>query len=486
MTVCKYNNTGDIIYIGDKDSKLITAIDTQDYNVIGTFSGHNGVIWSLDISKNDIILITASGDLTIGFYNTKDGTNIHQLRENCIPKYVCAQKKSPSNITNLVAIICEAITRKSSTYINIFDLDIIGEEKFLIPIKLIWIKQSKPNTLVWYNDSELIIGCDDGKIIVRNINDLNGEQEKEYNIHSDSIKSIVWNKTFTQILTGSIDCTAKQIDPIDGFKIISTYKSTVPINCVCWNHNDKKIILSGGNEAINISKTSNNDLNIKIYRSKDQKLTQYIGSHFGPVRFIDKAPNSKNFMTASQDGSVKIYFITDDETIKQTEQTEQTEQINKITFNRFGNGIGNNVSLLNETNKMFNLCWKPIKVKEQIVQKIIPGMPKNININNNVYKPSSVFNLNEKLEELKKKEEEQNSTIRITNLPSYISIKELYDLFDLFGKIEERGVRIKDYSYNTMAFIKYIFPESAHKAINNMDGYAINHCIINVELAKSK
>ena len=137
--------------------------------------------------------------------------------------------------------------------------------------------------------------------------------------------------------------------------------------------------------------------------------------------------------------------------------TEQTEQINKITFNRFGNGIGNNVSLLNETNKMFNLCWKPIKVKEQIVQKIIPGMPKNININNNVYKPSSVFNLNEKLEELKKKEEEQNSTIRITNLPSYISIKELYDLFDLFGKIEERGVRIKDYSYNTMAFIKYIF-----------------------------
>ena len=43
-------------------------------------------------------------------------------------------------------------------------------------------------------------------------NDLNGDDEKEYAIHNGSIKSIVWNKTHTQILTGSLDCTAKQVD----------------------------------------------------------------------------------------------------------------------------------------------------------------------------------------------------------------------------------------------------------------------------------
>lgn len=496
MTVCKYNNTGDIIYIGDKDSKLITAIDTQDYNVIGTFSGHNGVIWSLDISKDDSILITASGDLTIGFFNAKDGTKLYQSNERCIPKYVCAQKYSSSNTTNLVAVICEALTKKSSTYISIYDLDKIGDDSFIQPVKLLWTTQtqtqtqSKPTVMVWKNDTELIIGCTDGKIITKNINDWDMEEkevDKEYQIHTDSIKSIVWNKTHTHILTSSLDCSAKHLDPNDEFKLISTYKSNVPINCACWNHNDRKVYLGGGIEAMNVAKTSDNDLNIKIYRTKDQKLTNRIGSHFGPIRFIDKAPNSKNFMTASQDGSVKIYFITDNESVGlenlQTE-TELVEKTEPYIFNRFGNGLECNIQLIDETNKMMNLSWKPPKVKEVIVQKWIPGMavPKN---SDNTYKTSDESDeLNKKLEELKKKEEAQNSTIRITNLPYDIRVKDLGELFDLYGRIEERGIKIKDYGDSTMAFIKYVYPEAAHKAIENMDGYVVDHSIIKVELAK--
>lgn len=490
MTVCKYNNTGDIIYIGDKDSKLITAIDTQDYNIIGTFSGHNGVVWSLDISKDDNILITASGDLTIGFFNAKDGTKIYQSNERCIPKYVCTQKQTPTNTTNLVAIICEALTKKSTTYISIYDLNKLGDDSFIQPIKLLWVLQSKPNVLIWNNDEELIIGCDDGKIITRNINDLDGVNDsKEYQIHSGPIKSIVWNKSHTHILTGSTDCTAKHLDTTEEFKIIAEYKSTVPINCACWNHNDRKVFVGGGIEAMNVAKTSDNDLNIKIYRAKDQKLTNHIGSHFGPIRFIDKAPNSKNFMTASQDGSVKIYFITDDDANnKQTKQTEQTEQTDKFIFNRFGNGLENDISLIDETNKIMNLSWKPPKVKDVVVKKWIPGMPIPKDANNtNIYKPNySTEDLDKKLEELKKQEEAQNSTIRITNLPYDIMVRDLGELFDLYGRIEERGIKIIDYSNSTMAFIKYVYPEAANKAIENMDGYVINHCIIKVELARQK
>lgn len=494
ITVCKYNNTGDIIYIGDKDSKLITAIDTQDYNVIGTFAGHNGVVWSLDISKNDIILITASGDLTIGFFNAKDGTKLYQSNERCIPKYVCTQKQSLTNTSNLVAIICEALTKKSTTYISIYDLDNIGNEDFVKPIKLLWNKQSKPNVLVWKNDEELIIGCDDGKIYIQNINDLDRiDCDKEYQIHSGPIKSIVWNKSQTHLLTGSLDCYAKHLDPNNEFKIIAEYKSTVPINCACWNHNDRKVFVGGGIEAMNVAKTSDNDLNIKIFRVKDQKLTNHIGSHFGPIRFIDRAPNSKNFMTASQDGSVKIYFITNDET-NNNQQTEQIEQTEKITFNRFGNGLEDDISLIDETNKMMNLSWKPPKVKEVIVQKWVPGMPIPKDANNtNTYKPTnSTEDLDKKLEEMKKQEEAQNSTIRITNLPYDIRVKDLCELFDLYGRIEERGgIRIKQYEtkidgVTTMAFIKYVYPEAAHKAIENMDGYAIDHYIIKVEFAKLK
>ena len=489
MTVCKYNNRGDLIYIGDKDSKIVTVIDTQDYNIIGTIEGHNGIIWNLDISKNDLILITASGDLTIGFFNAKNGKKIYQSNEKCIPKYVCAQKdQSTFKTTNLVGIICEALTRKSTTYISIYDLDTIGEKNFREKIKLLWVKQSKPNVMTWLSDNELLIGCDDGKIICRNINDLNGEFEKEYQIHTQSIKSIVWNKSRTQILTGSLDCEAKQIEiKDDGLNVLYTYKSTVPINFAIWNHNDRKVILGGGIEAMNVAKTSDNDLNIKIYRTTDQKLTNHISSHFGPIRYIDIAPNSKNFMSAGQDGMVKIYFITDvDTNIKKVDQNLQKE--NKIVFERFGNGLFYDYSLKNETNKMINLSWKPPKVKEHVVKKNwVPGMPKPKDDDEGIYKANEGINLDDKNDEYKQQEVDQNSTVRITNLPSWIRTKDLGDLFDLYGRIEERGgIKIKEYPDTTMAFIKYVYPESAIKAIENMDGYALDHHIIKVEIAIQK
>ena len=502
MTVCKYNNTGDIIYIGDKDSKLITAIDTQDYNVIGTFEGHNGIVWNLDISKNDLVLITASGDLTIGFFNTLNGNKIYQSNEKCIPKYVCAQKNHSLQTTNLVGIICEALTKKSTTYIRIYDLDTIGDENFGEKIKLTWSKQCKPTVMTWLSDNELIIGCDDGKIICRNINDLSGEFEKEYRIHTQSIKSIVWNKSHTQILTGSLDCTAKQIEiknlsDIKEFNVLHTYKSSVPVNYAIWNYNERKVILGGGIEAMNVAKTSDNDLNIKIYRTSDQKLTNHIGSHFGPIRYIDRAPNSKNFITASQDGSVKIYFIDDVETNTETNTETRTklelEQVkdDKKVFERFGNGFNNNNNCLkNETNKMINLSWKPPKVKEQVVKKWVPGMsrPKD---NGELYKINDSIDLDRKSDEYKKQEAEQNSTIRITNLPFGIRTKDLGELFDLYGRIEERGIKIKEFRTKdqgevSMAFIKYVYPESAIKAIENMDGYPLNYCVIKVEMALQK
>jgi translation initiation factor 3 subunit I len=493
MTVCKYNNTGDIIYIGDKDSKIISAIDTQDYNIIGTFTGHNGIIWSLDISKDDEILITASGDLTIGFFNTKNGIKIFQSNEKCIPKYVCAQKNNVSE-TNLVGIICEAITKKSSTYINIYDLDKINEENFSENTKLLWTRESKPNVLIWISSEELVIGCDDGIIVVRNINDIEGINEKEYIIHMGSIKSIVWNKNYTQILTGSLDCTAKQIDIFNEFNVLSTYKSSVPVNYAIWNYNDRKVILGGGIEAMNVAKTSDNDLNIKIYRTSDQKLTQHISSHFGPIRYIDKSPCNKNFMSASQDGSVKIYFIVDTEQntkqldIKPTKVEDNNGQEKKI-FNRFGDALIQNNKLNDETNKIINLSWKPPKIKETIVKNWVPGMPiPKENNDDSLFNASNIsINLDDELYKIREQEQEINSTIRITNLPNYIKNKELSDLFDLYGRIEEKGgIKIKEYHDSTMAFIKYVYPESAKKAIENMDGYALYHYIIKVEMAIQK
>lgn len=478
MTISKYDNQGKTIYIGDKESKVITSINTDNWKVNKIFSGHTGVIWNLDISSDDSILISSSGDLTICFWNTHNGTLLFQTLERCIPKFVCAQKNN--NKSNYVAVICEALTKKSSTCIKIFDLDDLNnlekcnnfKEKYILEWKL----NSKPSVLTWLNDNILIVGTSDGKIILKNIIESN-EYDKEYLFHTDCIKSIVWNKTYTQILTSSLDCTSKQINVLD-WSIKCIYTSTVPINWACWNHNEKKVMIGGGIEAMNVAKTSNNDLNLKIFRTSDQKLMQHLSSHFGPIRYIDKSPINKNFVTSSQDGTVKIYF---EEPINLKNQIESTYL---------------DLDLSDEINKLENLSWKP-KQKQKTESKQIKWIPGMSKPKDNESEKEYVFgkissnsisnnDIDFKLKQIQKEQDEYNSTIRVTNLPNYIQSYNLAEIFDLFGRIERDGIRIKKYDDTTMAFIKYVYPESAIKAINNMDGTAYEYNIIHVELAKQK
>ena len=506
MTVSKYNNSGEILYVADKDSKSIVAIETYNYNVFGSFDGHNGVIWNLDISSDDNILISCSGDLSICFWKANDGSIINCFTEKCIPKYVCTQKKL---LSNLVGVICEGLGKKSSTYISIYDLDQVFDSNFSENTKILWNRNSKPTVLEWLNETVLIIGCDDGKIILKDITNPDDTSDIEYQIHEGQIKSIVWNKTHTQILTGSLDCTAKQIDTLT-WEIKAIYKSTVPVNWACWNHNDRKIFVGGGIEAMNIAKTSNNDLNLKVYRTSDQKLTNHMRSHFGPIRYINKSPSSKNFVTASQDGTVKIYFIKDDNANRR-QPTEQNIVEPKI-FESFGSC--SKYQLTGEINKLENLKWKPKpnqsnQSNQPIEKKWIPGMPKPVekNMSGSNLKTNSITNsnytnkkdselygvdtnndyTNERLNEIKLQQEKKNSSVRVTNLPSDIQPRDLAELFDLYGRIADRdGIKIKNYDDTTMAFIKYVYPESAAKAIENLDYTAIDHYVIRVEYAKQR
>ena len=485
MTVSKYNNTGDTLYIADKESKVITAINTNDYSLLGTFEGHSGVIWNIDISEDDNILVSCSGDLTICFWKTSDGTLLHKTNEKCIPKYVTFQKKLQ---TNLFAILCESITKKTPTYLLIYDLNDIINNDYNYKYKLEWNIDTKINVLLWFSEDTLLLGCDNGTLILRNINDLTGQNDKQYKFHESSIKSIVWNKLKNCILTASLDTTAKIIDIVK-WEVKSIFKSTVPINSACFNHNDRKVLIGGGIEAINVAKTSNNDLNLKIYRTSDQKLINHINSHFGPIRYIDKSPNTKNFVTASQDGTVKIYFI-NDENDKNNDIVESVNKNNISSKCKFGLYLNqsNNTLLTDETNKIENLSWKPTKVKEQEKKNNwIPGMPKpNIDNDSELFKINDM-GIHNKINLFEKNMNEQNSTIRITNLPYDIQIKDLADMFDLYGRIEEKGgIKIKNYDDTTMAFIKYVYPESALKAIDKMNGTPYEHHIIGVELSKPK
>jgi translation initiation factor 3 subunit I len=488
MTVSKYSSDGNLLYVGDKDSHCVSIIDTINYKIVESLEGHTGVIWDLALTKDNNILVSASGDLTFMVWNPNTGSIIKKINTSGIPKQI-----SINETNNYLLVYCEAIGRRSKSYIYMYDLNNLeySDDTFntLEPIKIIeWITDEtlfKITVLKWLNETQFIIGCDNGNIIIRDY--LDDNFNKKYEIHTDAVKSIVYNNTKTIILTSSLDTTAKEIN-LETMEVIRSYQSNNPVNYAIYSYNEKKIILGGGIEAMMIAKSGNNDLTIKFFRISDQKLVNQMSSHFGPIRYMDKAPNNKNFVSASQDGTAKIYIFDENE----AERLKTVERIES--------------SLIDENTNIDYVNAKPVQTKKKeqnkIQQKYIPGMarPKEEIVDDSELFTVTKNYVGEKILKFKKEEEKINnedddeiykpveskpSTIRVSNLPSYVETSDLYELFEFYGRIEEKGIFIKRYPDNTMAFIKFCYLESAEKAIASANRKPYEHSILLVEMARN-
>ena len=458
MTLCKLNNSKTILYIADKDSKIITAVDIKTFTIIGTFNGHNGVIWNICLTLDDKILCSCSGDMNLNIWNAENGTLIKKINQRGIPKILSI------NENNILAIYNESISKLKNNFISLIDLN-NENYKQINEIQL----NEKITTLLWKTNTEFIKSLEDGKIIFF---DLNNNITNEIQPHNNIIKSLVYNKSKTHLLSGSLDGTSKIIN-INTLQIEKTFVSNSPINYANYLANEKKIVLGGGIEAMFVAstKSNSNDLRTKIYNVKSQKLVLQIQSHFGPIRYIDTV--GKICITASQDGSVKIHNI-DVETNFNLNNSSSTEINN--SFSLFGNALTTNNLNLNDENVKYE-TYEEItygkqekETQEKIKEKYIIGLtPKPSNYNDNTYVIETKNNV--------------KKSIKISNLPSDINYKILEEIFECFGKIETRGIKIINNAYDTFAFINFSIPESALKAVEQMHRQKFENNIIHVEIA---
>ena len=84
------------------------------------------------------------------------------------------------------------------------------------------------------------------------------------------------------------------------------------------------------------------------------------------------------------------------------------------------------------------------------------------------------------------RQRKDDSTIRVTNLSEDTIEDDLHNIFGSFGSIQ-RVFLAKDKitgAAKGFAFITYVSRHDAEKAINKMNGYGLNHLIIQVEWSK--
>ncbi|KAG4140523.1 hypothetical protein ERO13_D06G023250v2 [Gossypium hirsutum] len=75
LTFLKYNRDGDLLFSCAKDHTP-TVWFADNGERIGTYRGHNGAVWSCDVSRDSMRLITGSADQTVKLWNVQTGAQL--------------------------------------------------------------------------------------------------------------------------------------------------------------------------------------------------------------------------------------------------------------------------------------------------------------------------------------------------------------------------------------------------------------------------
>jgi len=484
ISVIKYNYNGELLFIGDKDSNLITVIDTVNKRIIGNYEGHNGVIWCLDACKNDL-LVSGSGDMYVILWNLKTGEQIRKIKYKGIPKNVAI-----SNNGEYLLISIDTISKRFPNVLYLYSLSDNTERVLMEP-------EFKITSINWLNSQEVLLSYDDGNIDFVSITSDTFTSSK-YKLHECAIKSVSFNSDQTKIVTASIDKTSK-IFNLEKREVELTIQSTVPLNSACFSPIKNIVMIGGGLDGMSVAFSINNDTSIKFCSLKKGTHVGEISTHFGPVKNIIFNPNKTNFASASQDGYVKMFSISNDYAGHINIPTVELSQ--DIATIKIKNVCNN--QLISESIKYIEYNFNAPKKNTVAEEKAIgtykiptttqtptltltapptqtPTAPTSPTLTSPTAPTTGAYNIKKVIEKYSSNIVEGG--IKISNLPNTITRYDLEEIFDIYGRIKERGIHIKNYNDDTIAYINYEDIESARKAVTAMNGSRYEYMIIGVEL----
>lgn len=507
ITLSQFDTTGKNLYICDQKSNAITKINTNTYNIEHKFIEHKGIIWSLGLLDNDI-MISTSGDFSFVIWEISTGNVILKKNTTGIPKLV-----KINNFENIAAIYIESTSKHKSNEIlvirNITKNELLEDNYF--KNNYISFEISDVITSMEWNNDELVIGCNDGNIKILDCM-KQGIIKRSEKIHNKAIRSLEKSKKFENCwLTSSLDGSAKEIN-IKTFEIINTYVVDFPINVANYNFNNRKIYLGGGLDAMSIALNENNDLTLKVF-ARGGKMKNIINGHFGPIRSLNFSKTGKNFTTAGQDGIVIVYMVDELETKKEiiikeenitNEKISEKEQFLDDIFSNITSSKKNNEDVKTDIVIMNNLGFKS---HNKIVQKYVLGMNKTEEMIESEEKQKDFqlerenkrkdkLNNTDDPDDIWKAQNDYNKTygIKVFGMPVNIKEQKVRDLFEQYGRFAGRGLKMKvndrEYRQNDgtfkkyndlMVIVNYDDESSAIRAVNELNKHAYNHVILDVQ-----
>eukprot|EP01086_Lenisia_limosa_P016560 TRINITY_DN6456_c0_g1_i1.p1 TRINITY_DN6456_c0_g1~~TRINITY_DN6456_c0_g1_i1.p1 ORF type:complete len:323 (+),score=81.89 TRINITY_DN6456_c0_g1_i1:42-1010(+) len=301
VTCLKYNSDGDIIFSCAKDNRVI-AWYTHNGERLGTYDGHKGAIWHIDVDHDSKRLVSCSADDTVKLWEVETGHCLHSWTMPSIPKCV-----EFSDGDQYLLVLCDRIMGQP-TRIFVYDLKAEDMSLPILSLEDFGDMAKVTNALFSPMNDQLYCAHADGSISVwsRETGEMLGKVEA----HSDSISNMQYSWDGLCIITASKDNTARLFDATN-LSHLKTYTTERPVNAATISPTKDYVVLGGGQEAGEVTTTSTRvgRFESRFFHKIYTDELGSVGGHFGPINALAFAPDGKSFVSGAEDAFVRIHHF---------------------------------------------------------------------------------------------------------------------------------------------------------------------------------
>eukprot|EP00096_Caligus_rogercresseyi_P001172 TRINITY_DN1185_c0_g1_i1.p1 TRINITY_DN1185_c0_g1~~TRINITY_DN1185_c0_g1_i1.p1 ORF type:complete len:325 (-),score=95.67 TRINITY_DN1185_c0_g1_i1:159-1133(-) len=298
ITKIRYNREGDLLFSCAKDKKP-NVWYTVNGERLGTFNGHTGALWCLDVDWTSSRFMSGAGDNTVRLWDVETGSSLGVIDTSTSVR-TCGFSFSG----NLAAYTTDNHMKFPCT-LSVIDLRVGFKEENAIMTNNIQMDGPKITSLIWYMDNQIVTGHDNGNIVQWDVGTKKRVQISED--HTKTITDIQPSADSTMFISSSKDFTAKLFD-LATFKCMKTYKTERPVNSASLSPKMDHAILGGGQEAMEVTMTSTRigKFDARFFHVVFEEEFGRVKGHFGPINSVQFHPDGLSYASGGEDGYVRL------------------------------------------------------------------------------------------------------------------------------------------------------------------------------------
>ncbi|KZO96525.1 WD40 repeat-like protein [Calocera viscosa TUFC12733] len=304
LTQVKYNAEGDLLFSASKDD-TVNAWYSYNGERLGTYAGHNGTIWTLDVDYQTKFLVTGSADNTMKLWDVQTGQCLFTW------EFLTAVKRVAfSEDGELLVCVTEqrAIAQGAIRIFRVNRED--GKDQDEEPITLFHPLGSKATLAAFgWDNKHIITGHESGKIAI--FDTKTGEELRAHEkAHHDSVTDLQLSADRSYFITSSKDKSAKLHDSRT-LAVLKTYTTETPLNSAAIAPIRPYVLLGGGQDAMNVTTTSarQGKFETRFWHKIFEEEVGRVRGHFGPINTIAVAPDGRSYASGGEDGFVRVHFF---------------------------------------------------------------------------------------------------------------------------------------------------------------------------------